>query len=140
MRLDWPRAQLRVGADGTYRQLELRRVQLDGFGGRVAGDGRLTLRDAIAGRLQLKGQGLIPDSSIRAWPEKLILRLTWTSIAPGILVCVFRTPSGTLFKRPLRVSGAVARADGVLAFDDARPLVRGDEGTLHAREQAGSVR
>ena len=117
---DWPRAQLRVVADGTYRQLELRRVQLDGFGGRVAGDGRLTLRDAIAGRLQLKGQGLDPGFLDPRLAGKIDFAADLDFDSAGNFGLRVPDASGTLFKRPLRVSGAVARADGVLAFDEVR--------------------
>ncbi|MDH4022877.1 MAG: hypothetical protein OEV14_07105, partial [Gammaproteobacteria bacterium] len=117
---DWPRAELRVAAAGTVRQLDLQQVQLDGFGGRVSGDGRITLVDALSGRLQLTGQGINPGFLDPRLNGQVDFAADLDFDSNGNFSVRVPDADGTLFKRPLRVSGAVARADTVLEFDDVR--------------------
>ena len=117
---DWPRAEARVVADGTVRELELRQVRLDGFGGRVSGSGRITLGDAVAGSLQLTGQGIDPGFLDSRLAGKVDFGADLDFDSTGNFRVYVPDASGTLFERPLRASGAVIRENKLLTFDDVR--------------------
>ncbi len=125
---DWPRAAVRVVAEGSVRKLELRQVQLDGFGGRVSGSGRVALIGtggdvggaAVAGSLKMKGQGIDPGFLDPRLAGRIAFGADLDFDSAGNFRVSVPDASGTLFKRPLQASGMVARENALLRFDDVR--------------------
>ena len=117
---DWPRARLRATAEGDTRQVGLRSLQLDGFGGQVTGTGRVTLLDALSGSLQLQGRRLDPQFLDRRFAGRVDFRGAVDFDSNGNFRLQLPEAGGVLFDRPLRASGTVARAQNVMTFDDVK--------------------
>ncbi len=117
---DRPQVQVRATAAGDARQIRFPGIVLDGFGGQVAGNGSITLRDVLSGSVQLRGRQIDP----RFLDPRLAGRVEFTSEvsfdAAGNFRVAVPEARGTLFSRPLRASGTVARRGEVLSFDDVR--------------------
>jgi translocation and assembly module TamB len=121
---DWPRARLRVRADGSLKQLRLHDLKLDGFGGRVVGSGRVSLgaegSSAVRGSLRLTGQGIDPGFLDPRLAGQVGFGADFSFDSGGNFRLRVPDASGTLFDRPLEASGVVARENAVLVFDDVR--------------------
>ena len=117
---DWPQARVRATAEGDTRRVELRNIQVDGFGGQVTGTGQLTLRDAIAGSLQLQGRRIDPQFLDPRFAGRIDFRGDVDFDSLGNFRVQLPEAVGTLFKRPLRASGTVARTRNVITFDDVK--------------------
>ena len=117
---DWPKARVRATAGGDTRQLELRNILLDGFGGQVTGTGRITLRDAISGNFALQGRRLDPGFLDRRLAGRVDFRGAVDFDSLGNFRVQLPEAGGTVFDRPLRASGTVARAQNVMSIDDVK--------------------
>ncbi|MEO8445389.1 MAG: translocation/assembly module TamB domain-containing protein, partial [Gammaproteobacteria bacterium] len=117
---DWPKAAARATFSGDWRQLQLGAISLDGFGGQITGTGRISLDNGLAGGLQLRGKGIDPRFLDPRLAGRVQFRSAVTFDRDGNFRVEVPEASGTLFQRPLRASGAVAREQGVLIFDDVR--------------------
>lgn len=120
----WPKVQAHAMAHGTFegdaRQLQFSALRLDGFGGQVTGMGRMTLQDVLTGSLQLQGRGLDPRFLDSRFAGRVDFRGDLEFDSLGNFRVQVPETSGTLFNRPLRASGTVARNQTVIAFDDVR--------------------
>lgn len=121
---DWPRAEARVVAEGSVRQLDLRQVQIDGFGGRVAGRGRVALgaaaEEPVTGSLRLAGEGINPAFLDPRLAGQVDFDADLGFDSAGNFRVSVEGASGTLFERPLTASGVVAREASLLTFDNVR--------------------
>jgi len=125
---DWPRAEVRVTADGGLKQLRLHQLKVDGFGGRVVGSGRVGLANAadsapasaVSGSLRLTGQGIDPGFLDPRLAGQIGFGADLSFDSDGNFRLRVPDASGTLFDRPLAASGSVARKDAVFTFDDVR--------------------
>lgn len=116
----WPKAQAHATAEGDTHQLELRSFQLDGFGGQVKGTGHITLQNPVVGSLQLQGRGIDPRFLDSRFAGRVDFRGALEFDSLGNFRVQVPEASGTLFNRPLRASGTVARNPQGLVFDDVR--------------------
>lgn len=144
---EWPKARARVTAEGDTRQLELQSIQVDAFGGQVTGSGRMTLRDAISGSLKLQGRRLDPQFLDPRFAGRIDFRGDVNFDSLGNFRVQLPEAVGTLFKRPLRASGTVARTRNVMTFDAVkinagpnRVELSGQLGGDGARRMAGEFR
>ncbi|TFG86722.1 MAG: hypothetical protein E4H19_04690 [Chromatiales bacterium] len=121
---DWPRAEARVVAEGSVRQLDLRQVQIDGFGGQVSGNGRVALgavaEEPVTGSLRLAGQGINPVFLDPRLAGQIDFDAGVDFDSAGNFRVSVEGASGTLFERPLKASGVVAREATLLTFDNVR--------------------
>jgi len=125
---NWPRAEVRVTADGNLKQLKLHHLKVDGFGGRVIGSGLVALgaapanspASAVTGSLRLTGQGIDPGFLDPRLAGQIDFGADLSFDSAGNFRLRVPDASGTLFDRPLQASGVVARENAVLTFDDVR--------------------
>jgi len=117
---DRPPARVAATLEGDTRQVRVPALRLDGFGGRVTGTGNIALQDALSGRFRLSGQGLDPGQVDPRFAGRVDFRSEVSFDSEGNFRVVLPEVRGTLFNRPLRASGTVARAGEVLSFDDVR--------------------
>ena len=117
---DWPGAQVAATLEGDPRQVRVPDLRVDGFGGRVTGAGSVTLRDAVSGTFRLEGQRIDPAFVDPRFAGRVDFSSEVSFDDGGNFRVVLPEARGTLFDRPLRASGTVARAGPVLSFADVR--------------------
>ncbi len=117
---DWPAVQARATAEGDAKELRFSAIRVDGLGGQVTGDGRLTIGPPLTGSFQLQGRGIDPRFLDPRLAGQVQFRSDVAFDGAGNFRVAVPDASGTLFRRPLRASGTVAREQAVLIFDDVR--------------------
>ncbi len=117
---DRPTAQVAATLDGDTRQVRVPGLRVDGFGGRIAGSGSITLQDELTGRFRLSGQRINPAFVDPRFAGQVDFNSEVSFDDEGNFRVVVPDARGTLFDRPLRASGTVARVAQVLSFDDMR--------------------
>lgn len=127
---DWPTAEARVVAEGDARELELKTIELAGFGGRVSGTGRITIgptagdpevsAGTIAGTLALQGEQIDPGFLDPRLAGSVNFLAAVGFDSTGNYDVQVPDADGTVYGRPLQASGGIARVAQVLRFDDVK--------------------
>ncbi|MEQ1802363.1 MAG: translocation/assembly module TamB domain-containing protein [Gammaproteobacteria bacterium] len=117
---DRPKVRLRANAAGDRGQARLPDIRIDGFGGQVTANGGVAWRDGLSGAFRVAGKRINPGALDPRFKGQVDFTGELGFDGAGNFRVVLPGASGTLFQRPLRASGTVARQDGVLAFDDVR--------------------
>ena len=113
----WPRTRIRASAAGTSATLDFSRLLVDGLGGQVSGTGTLNLRDPRGGRLALVGRQVNPRFIDPRLDGRVDFRAGVLFDTDGNVAVTLPDAGGTLFQRPLKASGTVARTQGTWQLD-----------------------
>ncbi|MEO7387316.1 MAG: translocation/assembly module TamB domain-containing protein, partial [Gammaproteobacteria bacterium] len=117
---DQPEVHARANFEGDTRTILVRELRLDGLGGQMTGTGRLSLGEMLSGNLRVEGRRLDPRVIDPRFPGRVDFRGDLSFDAAGNFRAVLPEASGTLFNRPLRASGTVARQEGLLTAENVR--------------------
>jgi translocation and assembly module TamB len=113
----WPRIDAQVEGAGDREHFAVERLALKGLGGQVTGQGRLQFSPDLKVAFELTGRNLNPQPLDRRLAGTVNFSSRIAFAADGGFSVDLKDANGTLFRRPFRASGQVARRGTDLAFE-----------------------
>lgn len=115
-----PFVDVLTAVQGDLEGLEIRSLTGTGFGGTVAGTGRLRFRDLLTGEFTVTGRGLDPAGLDPRFPGRVDVDATGRFDGAGNFKVEVTRASGVVAGRALGVGGTVGRAADVYSVDGLR--------------------
>jgi len=104
-----PPLRLRAAGTGDLDALSVAGLRVEGFGGRVEGNGQVRWREAVTATLRLRGTGLDPGTFDPRFPGRVDFRGEVQVAGSGDFSLALAEATGTLLDRPLRAAGTLRR-------------------------------